>query len=332
MTFKMIEVVAPEEKVETIVSLATELQVSDIRSGSAMQDRRCVVTLLVGEIDRQQLLDHLQNALHDTERWRITMIPTDAVMPHTTNEEALEKSQELRKQEDASRASREELYSSVTQGARMDSNFFLLAILSTVVASVGLMQDNVAVVIGAMVIAPLLGPNMAFAFAVGVGDQTLMLSAGRANFVGVGLSILLAATIALFLPPDMESSELMARTTVGYDGVALALASGAAAALSLTTGLSSTLVGVMVAVALLPPAATLGMMLTISRYDLAIGAAMLLMANIACINLSAQIIFMTKGLRPRKWFEREKARQAVMLNLLTWVALLSLLLTLIAFR
>ena len=64
---------------------------------------------------------------------------------------------------------------------RTDSNFLLLVFLSTVVASVGLEQDSVAILIGAMVIAPLLGPNVAFAFGAAIGDRTLMLSAGKSS-------------------------------------------------------------------------------------------------------------------------------------------------------
>ena len=70
---------------------------------------------------------------------------------------------------------------------------------------------------------------------------------------------------------DLASEELLARTDVGFDGVVLALASGAAAVLSLTSGVASALVGVMVAVALLPPTATLGMMLATGQTELAAG-------------------------------------------------------------
>ena len=124
----------------------------------------------------------------------------------------------------------------------------------------------------------------------------------------------------------------MARTSVDYAGIALALASGAAAALSVTTGLSSTLVGVMVAVALLPPAATVGIMLAAGRSDLAVGAAMLLVANIACVNLAAQVVFLAQGIKPRTWSEQKNARRAVAVNIVTWIALIAVLVGIIALR
>jgi uncharacterized membrane protein len=88
----------------------------------------------------------------------------------------------------------------------------------------------------------------------------------------------------------------------------------------------------MVAVALLPPAATLGIMLALGRMDLAIGAAMLLVANIACVNLAAQVVFAVKGVRPRTWSERKNARRAVIVNITTWVALIAVLVAIIALR
>jgi uncharacterized membrane protein len=118
---------------------------------------------------------------------------------------------------------------------------------------------------------------------------------------------------------------LIARTVVGLDSVALALASGAAAALSLTTGLSSVLVGVMVAVALLPPAATVGLMFGHGETDLAINAALLLAINIVCVNLASKVVFLAKGISPRTWYEKAKAKRAMVIYILMWLVTLAIL-------
>jgi uncharacterized membrane protein len=89
-------------------------------------------------------------------------------------------------------------------------------VLSTVVASVGLEQDNIAVVIGAMVIAPLLGPNVAFAFATAIGDHALMLSAAKSNVLGIALSVAIAAALTFLVTPNSESAELLARSSLHY--------------------------------------------------------------------------------------------------------------------
>jgi uncharacterized hydrophobic protein (TIGR00341 family) len=152
-----------------------------------------------------------------------------------------------------------------------------------------------------------------------------MRKALKTNLAGVGLAIGLSILIGVVWPIDINSSELLARTDVGMDSLALALASGAAAALSLTTGLSSVLVGVMVAVALLPPAATFGLMLGRGEFQLAMGAALLLIANVVCVNLATKLVFLVKGISPRTWWEKEKARRAMRVSILVWFISLAIL-------
>src|SRR5690606_25235967 len=173
------------------------------------------------------------------------------------------------------------------RNANLDSTFLTLTFLSAIVASIGLLKDNVAVIIGAMVIAPLLGPNLAFALGTALGDRALMQKAMTTNVTGVALTVLLGVVIGLMWTEGFDAPELLNRTKVGYDGIALALASGAAAVLSLVAGVSSALVGVMVAVALMPPAVAIGIMLGAGNPEGALGAAVLLGVNVVCVNLAA---------------------------------------------
>jgi uncharacterized hydrophobic protein (TIGR00341 family) len=212
-------------------------------------------------------------------------------------------------------------------------------VLSTLVAAIGLIEDNVAVVIGAMVIAPLLGPIIALAFSSSLGDGQLMWRALRTAALGLGVALLVSLIIGIFWPVDIgrghmlvASAEIIARTDVGMDGIALALASGAAAVLSLTTGLSTTLVGVMVAVALLPPTATTGLLLGGGHPEMALGALLLLAVNVVSVIVAAKTVFMFKGVYPRTWYERNKARQSIRLYGLFWGALLVLLILVVIAR
>jgi uncharacterized hydrophobic protein (TIGR00341 family) len=143
--------------------------------------------------------------------------------------------------------------------------------------------------------------------------------------LAVGVSVF----AGLALPINLNSHELLARTTVAYDSVAIALASGAAAVLSLVSGLSSVLVGVMVAVALLPPAAALGLMLGAGEVGHAAGAAILLAVNLVCVNLAAQVVLVSRGVRPRSWWQKKEANQSLVLNLTLLAALLVILLGII---
>jgi uncharacterized membrane protein len=146
--------------------------------------------------------------------------------------------------------------------------------------------------------------------------------------VAVGLSILGGAV----LPLDLEAKELLDRTRIGLDGVAVALASGACAALALTSGTGASLVGVMVAVALLPPAVALGIMLGAGQVALALGAAELFLVNVASVNLAALVVFKFRGIEPRRWLEKFEARQSRRAGFLMLGALMVVLCAVILIR
>jgi uncharacterized hydrophobic protein (TIGR00341 family) len=319
---KYVEVVADASSTRTISAIAEQNNVFDCRLGLVGEDKQQMIRLLVADDKIQSVLDALQNILGAQPFARIVSLPVEIALPKPT--------EEARKKEVTASAAREALYEEVVRNARLDMNFVVLVVLSTAVAAIGLIENNVAVVIGAMVIAPLLGPNLAFNLGTALGDIVLTRKSALTTTVGIVISVAMAIVIgALWQPLDVSSPELAGRTDVGLDSMALALASGAAAALSLTTGLSSVMVGVMVAVALLPPAVTLGLMLGHGDIDLAAGAGLLLAINVVCINLASKVVFFVKGIRPRTWWEKERARRAMIMYVLAWLLTLVLLVLLI---
>jgi len=320
---KLIEVIAGDNVTDAVAGIAKKNDALDFRLAQKTEDGRQAIRILVLDEKVQSTLDALQAIVSAYPSSRLIVIPVEATLPLPEPKATDKKS---------ASTSRESLYDSVSKNAVLDSNFIVLVVLSTLVASIGLIKDNVAVVIGAMVIAPLLGPNLALALGTALGDLELMRKALKTNLVGMTLSICLSILLGLIMTFDIKSPELMARTDVGMDSLALALASGAAAALSLTTGLSSVLVGVMVAVALLPPAATFGLMMGQGEFPLAMGALLLLAANVVCVNLSTKIVFLVKGISPRTWFEKEKAKRRMMIYIGVWFFGLIVLATVIYLR
>ncbi|MBL1432389.1 MAG: TIGR00341 family protein [Gammaproteobacteria bacterium] len=321
MTVKIIQVLADNAHVDTLRGIADQHKVADFWVGNAQEDGRSISRFLVTPRNRQSVLDAVQMVVSTSKNYRIFILPVEASIPHpeTADEAALGKG--------SATTTREELYNNVYKGAQLDSAYLLLVFLSTIVAAIGLLENNVAVVIGAMVIAPLLGPNIALALGTAIGDTKLMTKALACTLAGLALTLTLSYLIGLIWIGPIDSHELMARTSVGFSGAALALASGAAAVLSLTTGLPSVLVGVMVAVALLPPAATIGIMAANQEYQLAYGAGLLLAVNIVCVNLSAKIVLFVRGVKPRTWLQKNKAKQSVTLYIIIWaISLLALML------
>jgi uncharacterized membrane protein len=98
-----------------------------------------------------------------------------------------------------------------------------------------------------------------------------------------------------------------------------------AAALSITTGAPAVLIGVMVAVALMPPLATFGLLLGSGNVNLAIGALELVAVNMICINLAGVVTFLVQGVRPLNWWEASKAKKATRYAIIIWVSLLIIL-------
>lgn len=321
---KYVEVIADKASSGTLAIIAKKAKAEDFRLGVAGDDNMRQMRMLVSDDRLQSVLDTLQNVLGAQPTARIVVLPVETSLPKPDEEK--------RKQEDSATAAREALYDGVEKSAQLDVNFVVLVFLSTVVAAIGLIENNIAVVIGAMVIAPLLGPNLALSFGTALGDIYLMRKSAKTLFAGIALAVVVSAVLGMLWPTDMTSPELMSRTEAELDSVALALASGAAAALSLTTGLSSVLVGVMVAVALLPPAATLGLMLGQENIAPAVGAGCLLVINIVCVNLASKVVFVVKGISPRTWLEKEKAKRAMVVYILGWLVILLLLLLFIYAR
>lgn len=323
---RIIEVITDCGHVDTLRSIAAQQELMDVWVGHVDYDGRCSTRLLVSPEKQQAVMDALQSLLVAADDTRILVLPVEATLPRIEETNA-----EDEKLKSISR-SREELYQKIVAGAKLDNNYIYMVIMSTIVAAIGLLEDNVAVVIGAMVIAPLLGPNIALAFATTLGDKKLLWSAFKANIVGLFIALALSVFIGLIWPLNFNSHELIARTDVGMDGIVLALVSGAAAVLSLTTGLSSSLVGVMVAVAILPPTATVGLMLGAGQYQHAVGAALLLAVNVVCVNLASNISFLFKGIKPRTWYEQKKAKQSMIVFVVFWFVVLVILVMVVKLR
>lgn len=323
---RVIEVITDQGHVDTLRGIAEQKEIVDIWVGHTDEDGRCSTRMLVCPEKQQAVIDAVQALLATAENTRLLILPVEATLPRVE-----EVNVEEEKRKSISR-SREELYQNIVAGAKLDSNFVYMVIMSTIVAAIGLLEDNVAVVIGAMVIAPLLGPNMALSFATTLGEGKLLWSALKSNTIGLLITLSLSILIGLLWPLNFDSNELMARTDVGMDGIVLALVSGAAAVLSLTSGLSSSLVGVMVAVAILPPTATLGLMLGAGNYQYALGAGLLLAVNIVCVNLASNLVFLVKGIKPRTWYEQQKAKQSMIIFVLFWLTILVILIMAVKVR
>ncbi len=223
------------------------------------------------------------------------------------------------------RVSREELHDDLEKGAMITNIYISMIVLSSIVAAIGVINNNVAVIIGAMVIAPMLTPNVSLSLATALGDLQLAKSALKTILLGISIAIILSFALGIILPVDPSLKEISSRTSVGLMDIVLALASGAAGALSFTSAAPAVLIGVAVAVALMPPLVVFGLLLGAGYYSLALGALLLFLANLISVNLAGVVTFLVQGIEPRTWWEARKAKEATMLAIAGWVILLAIL-------
>jgi uncharacterized hydrophobic protein (TIGR00341 family) len=280
--------------------------------------------------ETELLLDEMQQRFSHVDGFRILLLPVEASIPRPEAKEEpppkeIERETEKKSTPKPDRISREELYADIEGSTKLSWVFTVMIVLSSVVATIGILRSNVAVVIGAMVIAPLLGPNVALCLATTLGDKDLAWRSIKTTAVGILVAVSFAAMAGMALHVDPTISEIASRTEVGIGDIVLALAAGSAAVLAFTSGAPAALIGVMVAVALLPPLVTLGMLLGAGFWVEAWGALLLLLTNLICINLSGVLTFLVQGVRPLTWWEANLAKKSTRNAILIWAAMLLVL-------
>jgi uncharacterized hydrophobic protein (TIGR00341 family) len=148
------------------------------------------------------------------------------------------------------------------------------------------------------------------ALSVTLGDLELGWKSLKTNVLGISISLLLALALGMVMDATLESQQIIIKTNVNAGDIAIALAAGSAGVLAFTRGVPAAIVGVMVAVALLPPLVNVGLLVGAGFTNLAIGSAIITTPNLICINLAGILTFLIQGIRPRSWWEAEKAKKA----------------------
>ncbi len=213
------------------------------------------------------------------------------------------------------REGRIRLVDRLQSNSRFDFDFIALTVLSTMIAALGLVQNSGAVVIGAMLIAPLMNPLAAIGFALAMGNIRLIENALRSIVSGFAVALVVAIVMGLSIPISnhlgliqeglQPNSELEARGHPNLLDWFVAFVSGVAAAYAMgRPKLLSALPGVAIAAALIPPIATSGLAIAMADWWLSLGAFLLFLANIVAIVLGTTVAFWSVGISSRT--EQEK--------------------------
>lgn len=305
MELQLIEVYIPNDQVDYFQTKIEEFSVLS-HWHTRISDQEQVFKLLIEKQYAEGILDYLEKDAAYDKKMRALLYQISTYIPRIEKEEE-EDDSEAETQAETLRASRHELYQVVDSSSRMNANFVWMLVLAAIVATAGIVKNSAAVVIGAMVIAPLIGPFTSLAFSAVLGDYPLMRRSSGTAIFGLALPIGIAVLFGLLFDLPIHSDEFLARTNIEMMDIILALAAGVAGALSFVKRVSEALVGVMVSVALLPPAIVFGMMVGSAAWVELVTPLMLLLVNIHAILLSAIVVFWITGIKPINWREIQAA-------------------------
>jgi uncharacterized hydrophobic protein (TIGR00271 family) len=217
----------------------------------------------------------------------------------------------------------EELVRDAEESSFSSLDFLVLIIISAVLAAFGLILNSNAVIIGAMLVAPLMTPLIALATGLVVGNIRIMRQGAITLLQGVLASLIVALIVGWISGTSIVTTEMAARGNVTFLDMGVALASGMIGAYATARkDIPSALAGVAIAAALMPPLVTIGLAISFREWALAQGASLLFLTNIVSITLAAWVTFLWLGLRPGKKYDPVATRRASTLLVLLLVVIL----------
>jgi uncharacterized hydrophobic protein (TIGR00341 family) len=316
---RQINILMPDKEVKKVLDIAkeSELNAAHVRAAGPFD----LVIITVPDDTVNEFISKLKDAEVD-KLGTVSILPIHASLSDTEVES------------EPTIAPKEEIIESARRATYLTKGYIFMIIISAFVVTLGLLMNSTAVVIGAMVIAPLLGPSIAASVGTVMGDTALFRKGIVSTTLGLTIVIIAAAITAVFvnsmqlLPPvvdiniDKLPDEMAERTSLNILIVGLALASGAAGAYSFAEKKGEILVGVMIAVALVPPAAIVGIGIALLDLDFIIHSGLLLAVNVFCINIAGTLVFWKLGIRPGGFREMAFSSQGLKKKLTTTVVIL----------
>jgi uncharacterized hydrophobic protein (TIGR00271 family) len=198
-----------------------------------------------------------------------------------------------------SNADRVEIIRRVRRGTRPGPDFYVMISLSAMIAALGLLLNSAAIIIGAMLIAPLMIAVMGIALGIVQGNARVLLGATRTTLQGALIAVLIGTLVGLLVPEPQPGIEILARAQPTLLDLVVALASGAAGAYALCRhDVSDALAGVAISVALIPPLATAGIGVRLADGEIVYGALLLFATNVIAIVAAGGLTLLLFGFQP----------------------------------
>ena len=315
---RLIQTLVPEGKRQLVIDLLEDAEIDYAMTSETSRSDYSDIVYIPTDVDSVEgILDELRDVGVERDGYMIVSdvetIVSDRFEQQQADDEEDEEPNGVAEDE---RISREELQTKARNLSRSTTNYIALTLISAIVATAGLLQDSAAVVVGSMVIAPLIGPAMASCVGTVISDDALFWEGMRSQAIGLAVAVvsatLFAAGYRAVLAPELELlliQQVAERAHPGLLSLAIALGAGIAGALSLTSGADEALVGVMIAVALMPPAAAVGLGIAYVDPTLAVGAGVLVSVNLLSINVAGVATVWVRRYKPTHWYDAKEARR-----------------------
>ncbi|MGA0603815.1 DUF389 domain-containing protein [Caulobacter sp. KR2-114] len=186
----------------------------------------------------------------------------------------------------------------INDGGALSGRFVMMSVLSAAIAILGLLLSSPAVVIGAMLLSPLMGPIILLGLSFWMVDWPATRRAVLSLAVGLGLSLAVAVVLTWVSPLKEPTAEILARTRPNLFDLLVAVFSGLAGGYAVIRQRGEAVIGVAIATALMPPIATVGFGLGTGAWAIAMGALLLFATNLIAIALAAAGMAALYGFRP----------------------------------
>ncbi|MZK52119.1 TIGR00341 family protein [Clostridium beijerinckii] len=205
------------------------------------------------------------------------------------------------------------VYDSIKMESSIGVTYFLLVILAAVVATLGLLTNSTAVIIGAMLISPIMSPIIGMSFSMTLGDSKMFSRSIKGIILGTVVAITVSVFITLFIPSRSLTPEILSRTKPTIIDLVIALASGAAGAYTMCHKKESSVIpGVAIATALMPPLCVVGTGLVQNEYAVAFGGFLLFLTNLIAINLASALVFKLSGFTTKDEIDKSEKHQTIL--------------------
>jgi uncharacterized hydrophobic protein (TIGR00271 family) len=198
----------------------------------------------------------------------------------------------------ADAARQDAMLKSLTPDSVLSLNFAVLLLASCTIATFGLLINNSAVIIGAMIVAPLISPIQAFAYGALEARLSLLRASALTLLAGSFAAVSLAAILSRIVALPNLSAEILARSRPTLLDLGIALAAGVVCGFArVRPAVSASLAGTAIAVALMPPLCVIGIELAHGRAGLALGATLLYVTNLLGITVACMVVYGIAGFR-----------------------------------